>query len=105
MSATDATTTQDHAERGNARHFNYGGNPLARNETTDSARFQAFGGALEPGLFRAPEGRKFGNPAPLGLCAFALTTFLLSLINLGTRGTATPNIVVAAAWGYGTPQR
>ena len=25
--------------------------------------------------------RKFANPAPLGLCGFALTTFVLSLVN------------------------
>lgn len=25
--------------------------------------------------------RRFANPAPLGLCGFALTTFMLSLIN------------------------
>jgi len=34
------------------------------------------------------------NPAPLGLCAFALTTFVLSLINIQARDVKTPNIVV-----------
>ncbi|GAA5859865.1 hypothetical protein JCM1840_001771 [Sporobolomyces johnsonii] len=29
--------------------------------------------------------RRFGNPAPLGLCGFALTTFVLSLINAARR--------------------
>lgn len=95
----------DHAATTNGRgpnRYDYGGNPLAREQTNDSsARFQAFGGNLEPGLFRQQTGRKLGNPAPLGLSAFALTTFLLSLINLGTRGTSTPNIVVATAWAYG----
>ncbi len=38
---------------------------------------------------------------PLGLSAFALTIFLLSLINLGTRTITEPNIVVAAAYAYG----
>ncbi|SGZ06107.1 BQ5605_C031g10919 [Microbotryum silenes-dioicae] len=45
--------------------------------------------------------RKFANPAPLGLCGFALTTFMLSLINVGARGVATPNVVVGPALFYG----
>lgn len=38
--------------------------------------------------------RQLANPAPLGLCAFALTTFVLSLINVQARHVATPNIVI-----------
>jgi len=38
--------------------------------------------------------RQFGNPAPLGLCGFALTTFVLSLINVHARSVLTPNIVI-----------
>lgn len=95
----------DHAEKGRGGHrYDYGGNPLAREDTSQSMRFPAFGGELQPGAFSRPKGRKLANPAPLGLSAFALTTFLLSLINLGTRGTSTPNIVVAAAYGYGECQ-
>ncbi|KAM0792029.1 hypothetical protein ACM66B_006256 [Microbotryomycetes sp. NB124-2] len=45
--------------------------------------------------------RKFANPAPLGLCGFALTTFMLSLINMQTRGVTVPNIVVGPALWYG----
>lgn len=45
--------------------------------------------------------RRFADPAPLGLCAFALTTFVLSLINMGTRGVVAPNVVVGLAFGYG----
>ncbi|KAL8286708.1 hypothetical protein RQP46_004236 [Phenoliferia psychrophenolica] len=41
--------------------------------------------------------RKFANPAPLGLSAFALTTFVLSLINVKTHGVTTPNIVAGLA--------
>ncbi|GAA5957244.1 hypothetical protein JCM3765_000402 [Sporobolomyces pararoseus] len=37
--------------------------------------------------------RRFANPAPLGLCAFALTTFML--------GVTVPNIVVGPALFYG----
>lgn len=39
------------------------------------------------------------NPAPLGLCAFALTTFVLSAHNAGL--FATPTIVIGLALFYG----
>lgn len=81
--------------------YNYGGNPLAHLNTGESARFPAFGGEFQPGLYRPTTERKFANPAPLGLSAFALTTFVLSLINVGTRNITEPNIVVALAFGYG----
>ncbi|KZF24188.1 hypothetical protein L228DRAFT_245082 [Xylona heveae TC161] len=91
-----------HPEQMNPRTrvWDYGGNPLARLDTSDSAKLPAFGGAFQPGLYSPPT-RKFGNPAPLGLCGFALTTFVLSLINMRTRGIAAPNIVIASAYGYG----
>jgi len=81
-----------------AARFGYG--PLARRKYINGD-VAAFGGEFQPGLFKSPEGRKFANPAPLGLSAFALTTFVLSLINLNTRGVAAPNLVVASAYGYG----
>ena len=61
----------------------------------------AFGGEFQPGLYKPVEGRKFANPAPLGLCAFALTTFVLSLINLGTRGVKENALIISLAFGYG----
>jgi len=83
-----------------AARFGYG--PLAHIRTSDmEASLPAFGGEFQPGLYKGVEGRKFANPAPLGLSAFALTTFVLGLINVGTRGITAPNIVVALAFGYG----
>jgi uncharacterized protein len=102
----DATKTTDHPGTAgvngeqNAR-YNYGGNPLAHMNTGDSARFPAFGGEFQPGLYRPTTERKFANPAPLGLSAFALTTFVLSLINAGARNLTEPNVVVGLAFGYG----
>ncbi|KAH6900503.1 GPR1/FUN34/yaaH family-domain-containing protein [Thelonectria olida] len=61
----------------------------------------AEGGTLHPGLWRPYEHRKFANPAPLGLSAFALTTFVLSCINMHVRGESAPNIAVPLAFGYG----
>merc|ERR1712054_93545 len=90
----------DHAH-GNRKPYDYGGNPLAHINTGDSVRLPAFGGEFQPGLCKSTEHRKFANPAPLGLSAFALTTFVLSLINLGTRGISGPSIVIGPAFGYG----
>ncbi|KAI9810046.1 MAG: hypothetical protein M1827_006744 [Pycnora praestabilis] len=94
---------RDHAEEHEvakkAARFGYG--PLAHIDTNDSARLPAFGGEFQPGLYRPVKDRKFANPAPLGLSAFALTTFVLSLINMNTRGVPAPNIVVGIAFGYG----
>jgi len=107
--ANGNSATHDHAN-GNTngvtngaaqRRYDYGGNPLAHMNTGDSARFPAFGGEFQPGLYKPTTGRKFANPAPLGLSAFALTTFVLSLINIGVRGITEPNIVVGLAFGYG----
>ncbi|POY72809.1 hypothetical protein BMF94_4218 [Rhodotorula taiwanensis] len=44
--------------------------------------------------------RRFANPAPLGLVAFALPSFVLSLINIGARGVTVPNVVVGPAIFY-----
>ncbi|GMM28565.1 Ady2 protein [Martiniozyma asiatica (nom. inval.)] len=60
----------------------------------------AFGGTLNPG-WAAPSVHKFANPAPLGLSAFALTTFVLSLINAGAMGVSNDSIVVGLACFYG----
>lgn len=83
--------------------YDYGGNPLyhAHTNSGESARLASFGGELQPGLYKVDTNRKIANPAPLGLCGFALTTFLLSLINLGTRGLSEPNLVIGAAFAYG----
>lgn len=98
--------TQDHAATNGANPTQrtgfgpYGGNPLARPDTHESTLLPAFGGEFQPGAYRPPKS-KFANPAPLGLSAFALTTFVLSLVNVQARGAATPNLVVALAFGYG----
>ncbi|PYH98211.1 hypothetical protein BO71DRAFT_426357 [Aspergillus ellipticus CBS 707.79] len=81
-----------------AARFGYG--PMAHVNTKE-ANLRPFGGEFQPGLYKSVDKRKFANPAPLGLCAFALTTFLLSLINMGTRGISANNIVVSLAFGYG----
>lgn len=102
------TTVHDHAAAGvngsqpqaQGTGF-FGGNPLTHLNTGESARFPAFGGEYQPGLYKPTTERKFANPAPLGLSAFALTTFVLSLINIGERNVTEPNIVVALAFGYG----
>jgi len=90
--------THEHEVARAAARFGYG--PLAHVNTAE-AQLRPFGGEFQPGLYKPVEGRKFGNPAPLGLCAFALTTFVLSAINMGAADITEPNIVVALAFGYG----
>lgn len=48
---------------------------------------RAFEGSLNPGLAPQPT-RKFANPVPLGVSAFCLSLFVVSLVNLETRGTS-----------------
>ncbi|QPG76926.1 Accumulation of DYads [Brettanomyces nanus] len=43
----------------------------------------------------------FGNAGPLGLSAFALTTFVLSMVNCQAQGVTTPNIVIGLSIFYG----
>lgn len=95
--ASGPATTRD----ASAQHrYDYGGNPLAHVHSGADGRLAAFGGEFQPGLYRPPQ-RQLANPAPLGLSAFALTTFVLSLINCGTRHITEPNVVLAVAYGYG----
>ena len=93
-------THEEHQTAKAAARFGYG--PLAHaNTSSGGERLPAFGGEFQPGLYKQVKDRGIANPAPLGLCAFALTTFVLGLINMGTRGLSAPNIVVALAFGYG----
>ncbi|KAH3684270.1 hypothetical protein WICPIJ_004745 [Wickerhamomyces pijperi] len=73
---------------------------IDRKKYRKSDLLQAFGGSLVPG-YQQKSTYQFANPAPLGLCAFAFTTFLLSLINCQARSVSTPNIVVSSAIFYG----
>lgn len=95
-SRTNVAEGQHHSPQ---QRYEYGGNPLVHAHTGQSARLAAFGGEFQPGLYKSQS--KFANPAPLGLSAFALTTFVLSLVNIGVRGVAEPNIVVGLAFAYG----
>lgn len=61
---------------------------------------QAFGGTLNPGL-SPPPSHQFANPSPLGLTAFGITTFILSMFNARAMGVTTPNVVVGMALFYG----
>ncbi|GME80302.1 unnamed protein product [Ambrosiozyma monospora] len=73
---------------------------LGNKKFVKSELFSAFGGTLNPGWTK-PSEHKFANPAPLGLSAFALTTFCLSLINAGAMGVSNHNVVLGLAMFYG----
>lgn len=116
---SNGTTTTRGAEMSHEEHqvaqaaarFGYG--PLAHTSANNSynnnningsgSRLPAFGGEFQPGTHTPVKEHKhkFANPAPLGLSAFALTTFVLSLCNFQTRGVLEPNIVVGLAFAYG----
>src|SRR5580698_2161067 len=49
----------------------------------------------------APIRTTFANPAPLGLAGFALTTWLLSMINAGWFSGESMGLVLACALAYG----
>ncbi|GAA5860253.1 hypothetical protein JCM3774_000358 [Rhodotorula dairenensis] len=78
------SSVQDGGAPFNLRNVTPGGHPLDRSQPA----FPVYH-------------RRFANPAPLGLCGFALTTFMLSLINVNTRGVDVPNVVVGPALFYG----
>lgn len=62
---------------------------------------RAFGGTLVPDRYYATSKRDFGAAAvPVGLSAFALTTFVLGLYYLGAMGITVPNVVVSIALFY-----
>lgn len=90
-------TMQEQFE-GHSSHVDYG--PLAHVNTTES-RLPPFGGEFQPGLYRSVKHRKIANPAPLGLCGFALTIFVLGCINMGVRNITQPNIFLGSAYAYG----
>lgn len=95
---TNKTSPSDSNNTSDIESGRYG--PLAHVNTAES-RVPAFGGEFQPGLYRSPKARKFANPAPLGLCGFALTTFILGCIQMNVRGLSKPNMIVGPALAYG----
>lgn len=80
----------------------YGYGPLAQGSATNNNNnynLSTLEKEAHPGTH--VKTHEFANPTPLGLCAFALTAFVLSLCNFQTRGVLEPNIVVGLAFGYG----
>ncbi|KAJ5950007.1 GPR/FUN34 family protein [Penicillium verhagenii] len=97
---TNSTTSshQYNQQQTSEPQYNYG--PLAHVNTAET-RLAPFGGEFQPGLYRPVSDRKLANPAPLGLCGFALTTFVLGCVNMQVRGITEPNMVVGPAFAYG----
>jgi uncharacterized protein len=56
---------------------------------------------VEPAVQPTPVGPVIADPGPLGLAAFALTTFLLSAVNAGWANAATGNDWLGYAFAYG----
>lgn len=99
----DQETIQNRNSVHSVQPIDYGRfGPLARVQTSGTL-YPPFAGEFQPGAFRPGpvEQRQIGNPAPLGLCGFALTTFVLGCINMRTRGITEPYMVVGPAFAYG----
>lgn len=62
--------------------------------------YVAFAGTMNPQLHKAPT-RRLANPTPLGLAAFGLTTFVLSLCNCQARGVKDASISMSLSLFYG----
>lgn len=101
---SDPTNSVDEEQHSLSRIYTSGANNeyiyIGRQKFLRDELFEAFGGTLQPGLAPAAS-HKFANPAPLGLSAFALTTFVLSMANARAQGVRTPNVVVGLAFFYG----
>lgn len=110
----NGTTTTQGAKMSHEEHqvaqaaakFGYG--PLAQTSANDNynnknnssgSKLSALENEAHPGTH--VKTHQFANPTPLGLSAFALTAFVLSLCNFQTRGVLEPNIVIGLAFGYG----
>ncbi len=101
-SITNATTPSPPSEPNpgaRSSHLDYANSAGLTHTITAESRLPAFGGAFQPGLYRPP--KKTANPAPLGLCAFGLSAFLLGCIEMRTRDITEPSIIVAPAFAYG----
>ena len=61
----------------------------------------AVGGRTAVGDVRSAVGAGIADPAPLGLAAFALTTFVLSMFNSGLMSDAGEPVVLGLALAYG----
>ncbi|KAL2818516.1 GPR1/FUN34/yaaH family-domain-containing protein [Aspergillus cavernicola] len=99
---TSATTPPPPVDQGlgaQSSNLDYGHSGGLTPTFTTESRLPAFGGAFQPGLYR-PQ-KKAANPAPLGLCAFGLTVFLLGCLEMGVRDITQPSILVGSAFGYG----
>ena len=58
-------------------------------------------GSPMPGRWLPQHRRMIADPAPLGLAAFALTTFLLSLVNAGVMPKDTEPVMLGVALAFG----
>lgn len=75
-------------------HIHIGDMKFNRTEFT-----RAFEGALQTG-YAPVASRKFANPVPIGVAAFALSLFCLSLVNIHARGTTNAAALAGLFWFY-----
>lgn len=101
-SSKEITSADDHTHIGSVHHSGHGDEfvTLGDKRYYKHELMAAFGGTLNPGFSQYPT-NQFANPSPLGLCGFAMTTFVLSMFNAQAMGIHTDNVVVGLACFYG----
>ena len=80
----------------NTTHPDLEANPVVIRDSAETRTEYPHASTTEFAEPRKPVFRQFANPAPLGLCGFALTTFVLSLVNVHARSVTIPNIVIGS---------
>ncbi|GMM31612.1 hypothetical protein DAMA08_043570 [Martiniozyma asiatica (nom. inval.)] len=73
---------------------------LGDNKFKKDELMAAFGGTLTMG-WSLPPVHKFANPSPLGLSAFAVATFIASMINARAQGVSNDRVNLGIAMFYG----
>ena len=75
--------------------------PSTTDSTYQPSTVKSMESIIDRILKRGPPQSSLGNPGPLGLAAFAATTFMLSCFNAGLMVSTTSNIVLPMALWYG----
>jgi succinate-acetate transporter protein len=101
MERTQAPLEMSGKEGETTRHFHPhdSNNSGTTDVSSGMARHGRFNGEYPPTIH--VHHRKIASPAPFGMAAFALTSFVLGLVNVRTRGIRQPTIILSLAYAYG----
>lgn len=95
VASGDETLQRIKTSGDNNEYIHIGNQKYLRSELSS-----AFGGDFRPGLY-VPPSRKLGNPTPMGLASFSMTTLFLSMLNVRIRGVTEPIMITSVAYTFG----